>query len=100
MPTGAGEESDAIRPQAPTRVRGPRSEDEGMNRALTEGQLSILHSLHDGDDPILRAPDADLIYYVRDVRLLVDEGLIRPQGKGHVLTSAAREVLDALHGMR
>ena len=53
---------------------------------LSIGQLSILHSLRDGDDPILRAPVSELIFFERDVQQLLALGLIQRSGRLIALT--------------
>jgi hypothetical protein len=78
----------------PTRHFREHNETAGMTRFLTHGQLSILHSLRDGDDPLLRAPDHELIYFERDLAVLAAMGLIERNGPLQALTLAGISELD------
>jgi len=60
---------------------------------LSIGQLSILHSLRDGDDPILRAPVSELIFFERDVQQLLALALIQRSGRLIALTLAGIDEL-------
>jgi hypothetical protein len=60
---------------------------------LSIGQLSILHSLRDGDDPILRAPVSELIFFDRDFGQLLALGLIQRSGRLPALTLAGIDEL-------
>jgi hypothetical protein len=53
---------------------------------LSCGELSILHSLRDGDDPILRVPESELVFFSRDVARLLHRGLIERSGQRFALT--------------
>jgi hypothetical protein len=57
---------------------------------LTIGQLSILQSLREGDNPIFRAPDAELIYFDRDVSHLLCLDLLVGNSNAFTLTAAGR----------
>ena len=74
-----------------------------MSKELTYGQLSILQSLLDGDDPLLRAPDEALIFYERDLAHLSSLGLLERSGRCLRLTRGGHGALQsralaALHG--
>ena len=53
---------------------------------LSCGELSILHSLRDGDDPILRVPESELVFFSRDLASLLHRGMIQRSGQRFALT--------------
>jgi hypothetical protein len=57
------------------------------------GQLSILHSLRDGDDPILGAPVSELVFFDRDIEHLLALELIQRSGRLIALTLAGLDEL-------
>ena len=64
-----------------------------MTCALSCGELSILHSLRDGDDPILRVPEPELVFFSRDVARLLHRGMIQRSGQRFGLTIAGLDEL-------
>ena len=47
-----------------------------MNDLLTPGQVAVLGKLRDGEDPLLRAPDIEPIFFNRDLAELIHLGFI------------------------
>ena len=66
-----------------------------MTKSITSGQLSILHSLRDGDDPLMRVAEDDLIFYQRDVGVLANLGLVDREGRRLLLTPLGERHLKA-----
>jgi hypothetical protein len=62
---------------------------------LTLGQLSILQSLNEGDNPLFQAPEADLVYFDRDVARLLSLDLIVGNGSAFTLTTSGRDACGA-----
>ena len=64
-----------------------------MKRQLTFGQVSILQNLRDGENPLLRASDLELIFFDHDMAQLAHLGYILKSGNVYALTL---EGLDTL----
>jgi hypothetical protein len=65
-----------------------------MNEAITRTQLSILHSLRDGDDPMRAATDEERIFVEIELAQLVAWGLIERHGSISALTIAGLDMLS------
>lgn len=65
-----------------------------MPKEPSIGELSILHSLRDGDAPLLRVPESELIYFTRDVAHLVLRGMVAQTGQQLALTLAGIAELE------
>jgi hypothetical protein len=65
-----------------------------MNEAITSSQLSILHVLRDGDDPLKLAAGEERIFVEIDLAQLAAWGLIERHGAISALTIAGLDVLS------
>lgn len=65
-----------------------------MTEAINSSQLSILHCLRDGDDPLLLASDDDRFFVEGDLAKLEALGLIERCGAVSALTIAGLDVLS------
>ena len=61
-----------------------------MSYELTCGQASILESLLDACEPLGRIPEAELVFYERDLCILEGAGLIERTDRRPALTASGR----------